>query len=118
MRRQIQAGRAGSGKSLLDADEKGERATGALTWAERMVRSMPARRLRFSLRRRLESYSRIFLRAMAMARERIQTWAREVLDWEDWEVSGLVTGAGRAARGERERWRENRGVIYRVVDGI
>ena len=113
MRRQIQAGRAGSGKSLLDADEKGERATGALTWAERMVRSMPARRLRFSLRRRLESYSRIFLRAMAMARERIQTWAREVLDWE---VSGLVTGAGRAARGERGR--KNRGVIYRVVDGI
>uniref|UniRef100_A0A0A9AN85 Uncharacterized protein n=1 Tax=Arundo donax TaxID=35708 RepID=A0A0A9AN85_ARUDO len=34
-------------------------------WAERIWRSMPVRRLRCSLRRRLESYSRIFLRAMA-----------------------------------------------------
>jgi hypothetical protein len=51
---------------------EGERESGrekrALTWAERIWRSMPARRLRCSRRRRLESYSRIFFRAMAADR--------------------------------------------------
>jgi len=47
---------------------------------------------------------------MAMARERVQTRACEVLDWEDWKVGGLVTSAGRAGLpGARsERWRKKR----------
>ena len=68
--------------------ERGGADAEALTCAERMVRSMPARRLRCSLRRRLESYSRIFLRAMAR-----DGGKEKVLDWK---VRGLVTGAGRA----------------------
>ena len=41
-----------------------------MTFAERIWRSMPARRLRCSRRRRLESYSRIFFRAITRRRGR------------------------------------------------